>query len=340
MGLILWLNRMKMKRANGLMALATDPENLRLAFWKAQKGKSFSRGVNNYRAGLEENLGDLRKQMSSGLVEVGSYRFFKVFDPKERQICAAAFGEQVLHHALMNICHDHFERVQIFDSYACRKGKGTYAALERAKLFSRKSEWFLKLDVRKYFDSIHHEVLKVLLAKLFKDQRVMDVFGKIIDSYAAGPGKGLPIGNLTSQYFANHYLSGLDHFVKEQLGIKGYVRYMDDMVLWHDDRQVLKKARTAIREYLRDELKCELKPELLNRVKRGMPFLGYLIFPHHVWLSRRSKLRFIRKWKELDAHYHSGEWSEAVCQRHALPLIAFTAFADAKKFRENVFLKI
>ena len=121
-----------MKRVNHLLEKIADPENLRWAFWKARKGKSYSREVSPFRDDLERNLLLLRQQILSGLVEVGQYRFFKIFDPKERQICASAFREQVLHHALMVVCHDHFERVQIYDSYACRRGKGTYAALARA----------------------------------------------------------------------------------------------------------------------------------------------------------------------------------------------------------------
>ncbi|MCB0376835.1 MAG: hypothetical protein KDD04_13035, partial [Sinomicrobium sp.] len=169
------------------------PDNLRLAFWKARKGKSYSSSVQAYRNELDVNLAGLRRQIITGLVEVGQYRFFKIYDPKERQICASAFREQVLHHALMNICHEHFERVQVFDSYACRKGKGTYAALARAQEFTAKYPWFLKLDIRKFFETIEHRVLKNQLRRMFKDQRLLEIFEKIIDSYEVHPGRGVPI---------------------------------------------------------------------------------------------------------------------------------------------------
>lgn len=132
---------MPRKKANHLFEDIADMDNLRLAFWKARKGKSYAQPVERYRSDLENNLVHLREQILTGEVEVGNYRFFKIFDPKERQICAPAFSEQVLHHALMNVCHGYFERVQIFDSYACRKGKGTYAALDRAKAFNRSGVW-------------------------------------------------------------------------------------------------------------------------------------------------------------------------------------------------------
>lgn len=329
-----------MKRVNHLSGLVAAPENLRLAFWKARKGKNYAKEVTAYRDNLQANLIQLRKQILSGLVDVGCYRFFKVFDPKERQICASAFSEQVLHHALMNICHDRFERVQVYDSYACRKGKGTYAAINRAKKFTRKSDWFLKLDVRKYFYSVSHEVLQAQLEHVFKDYRILEIFEKIIASYKVQTDCGLPIGNLTSQYFANHYLSGLDHFVKEALRIKAYVRYMDDMILWHHDKTILKQARDAIRDYVYTKLHCELKPALLNRTARGLPFLGYVLYPHYVTLSQRSKTRFVRKLNELENRFQSGEWREATCQRRILPLLAFVRHADSKIFREKVLTNI
>jgi retron-type reverse transcriptase len=334
-----------MKRVNGLMEKAVQSENLRLAFLKAKKGKSYSRAVLAYQFNLEANLLALREQMLTGHVEVGDYLRFKVFDPKERQICAPAFREQVLHHALMNACHAHFERVQIHDSYASRPGKGVHAALERAKGFTKQYGWYLKLDVRKFFDSVQHKVLKKQLARLFKDATLLRILFDIIDSYEAGralggnfelppnSGRGLPIGNLTSQYFANHYLCELDHRIKEQLRIGAYVRYMDDLVLWHDSKAVLKAAFKAIQDYVRHKLLCELKPETLNKTGFGLPFLGYRLYPHQTKLTPLSKRRFVRKMGDLQQKHQSGEWDEATCQRHALPLVAFTRHADARGLR-------
>ena len=319
-----------------MFSAIADPDNLRLAFWKARKGKNHSRQVLQYRSDLEKNLNALREEILGGTVEVGQYTFFKIFDPKERNICAAAFREQVLHHALMNVCHPYFERVQIFDSYASRKGKGTYAALDRAKEFTRRYRYFLKIDVRKFFESIHHNVLKTQLGRLFKDEAVLKTLFGIIDSYQAKPDRGVPIGNLTSQYFANHYLSALDHFIKEQLRIKAYVRYMDDMVLWHDDKDVLKRARGAIQTYLQQEMKLELKPPLLNSCARGVPFLGYVVLPFNIRLSLRSRRRFVKKLRGLEENYHTGKWSEAACQRKILPLLAFTRHANTLAFRKSL----
>lgn len=321
------------------MPLILEPDNLRLAFWKASKGKRYTREVLAYQKELDVNLSRLNAQLSSGLIDVGKYRHFKVFEPKERQICASAFSEQVLHHALMNICHIYFERHLIYDSYASRKGKGIHAALRRAQGFTAQYQWYLKLDVKKFFDSIHHEVLKKQLARMIKDWRVLDIFYKIIDSYESLPGRGLPIGNLTSQYFANHFLSDLDHFIKEQLKIKAAVRYMDDIVLWGNDKAVLKLAFQSIRHYIETVLECTIKPEILAPCKRGITFLGYRIAPNITRLSRQSKKRFIRKFRRIEANYDNGVWDEAVCRRHALPLLAFLRHARTRNFRASLSLQ-
>lgn len=299
----------KAKRAKNLLDSVADMDNLRLAVWKAAKGKRHSRAVLEYTARLEQNLWSLHQQLWLDEVDVGHYQHFLVYEPKERKICAPAFAEQVLHHALMNVCHPYFEKKQIFDSYASRKEKGTYAAIKKARKFTGNYEWYLKLDVRKFFESIHHEVLIQQLIDLFKDEHLVSIFTQIIQAYEASPQRGLPIGNLTSQYFANHYLTELDHVIKEKMQIKAYVRYMDDMVLWHNEKEVLKAAFTQIRDFVESKLLGHLKPHQLNRVETGLPFLGYHLFPHHVRLLQKSKQRFIKKMTIVDEKYHNGSLS-------------------------------
>ncbi|MCC6414023.1 MAG: RNA-directed DNA polymerase [Saprospiraceae bacterium] len=328
-----------MKRTGQLIQLAADPQNLRLAYWKASKGKRYAHEVTAYRINLDARLMLLREQMLAGHAAVGNYRYFKVFEPKERNICASAFSEQVLHHALMNVCHDRFEKALICDSYASRKGKGTYAALDRAKHFCGKYGWYLKLDVRKFFESVHHEVLKKQLHRLFKDRVVLALFEQIIDSYQTSPLRGVPIGNLTSQYFSNHYLSDLDHFIKEKLGFKAYVRYMDDMVLWHNDKASLLEAKHRIEVFVMESLHCFLKPEQLNQSALGLPFLGYNVFPQTIRLTQQSKQRFIWKMFQMEEKYHNGTWNDDESSRHALPLIAFTQHADSLPFRKKLYSK-
>ncbi len=226
-----------MRRQGNLIDKIANIENLQLAYYKAQKGKAEKTKVFNFGKQLQANLQKLQQQILSGCVETGNYNYFTIYDPKKRLICAASFEQRVLHHALMNICHLYFERSQIFESYASRIGKGTYAALDKARRFNKRYKWFLKLDFRKYFDSLDHIVLKSQLNRLFKDRQLLNIFSSIIDSYCVGSGKGVPIGNLTSQYFANHYLSQADHYMKEIVNIPAYTRYMDDVILWHNAKE-------------------------------------------------------------------------------------------------------
>lgn len=326
-----------MKRANCLIERIADPDNLRLAFWKAARSKIWKPEVIIFRNSLDKNLLSLRTAILQGEVSVGNYRYFKIYDPKERIICASAFRERVLHHALMNVCHDCFERFQVFDSYACRIGKGTHAALDRAKSFQKKYGWFLKLDVRKYFYSISHEILKRHLQRRFKDRRLLQIFNAIIDSYEYefGSGKGLPIGNLSSQYFANHYLAAADRYVKEVLRIPAYVRYMDDMVLWSNDKQQLLTAGIRLENFIYETLHLNLKPFCMNHTEKGLPFLGYLLYPCKTHLNRTSRQRFLSKYMNYTSKLHSFVWTQEEYQRHLLPLLAFPCrcrFAASLRF--------
>jgi retron-type reverse transcriptase len=284
-----------MKRAGNLIEHVADAVNLRLAFWKASKGKRAKAEVLRFRADLDARLRALREQLLSGSVAWGPYRRFMVFDPKERTICAAPFRDRVAHHAILNVIEPHFESYQIADSYACRKGKGLDAALARAVGFSRPGDWYLKMDVRKYFDSVEQGVLKMLLRRRFKDRTLLGLLDGVIDSHESSPGRGLPIGNLTSQFFANHYLGLLDHHVKQTLRCRRYARYMDDFVVWDCEKDRLRQVKDDIAGFLRSSLHLEIKPVCLNACSRGLTFLGYRVFPGRVRLASRSRKRFRRR---------------------------------------------
>ncbi len=326
-----------MKRVGGLMPLIAEPDNLREAFLKAARGKHGKADCRTFQSRLDENLETLRQELLAGEVRVGDYHRFTIFGPKERTICAASFGQRVLHHAVMAVCEPVLERAAVFDSYACRKGKGRLAAVERARGYARRHEWFLKMDVRKYFDSIHHETLAGLLGRKFKDRPVLALFGKIIGSYETAPGRGLPIGNLTSQHFANYYLAPLDRFIKERLGRRAYVRYMDDFVVWGSRREELSDVRAQVHGFLAERLKLELKAEpVLNRTAVGMDFLGYRLFPDRMRLARRSKVRFARKFRGYERAFLEGDWGEAQLQQRVQALLAFVMPTDSAAFRRHV----
>lgn len=326
-----------MRRVGNLYERIADPENLRLAFWKACRGKRDQAEVRRYTARLGENLAQLRADLLREGVRVGDYRFFTIRDPKERVICAASFPERVLHHAIMNVCEPVLEGYAISDSYACRRGKGLHAAVRRAQFFARRFPWYLKLDVHRYFDSVDHEVLLALLGRRFKDPRLLRLFRSLLGTYETAPGTGLPIGNLVSQHCANLYLGPLDHWVKEALRVRGYVRYMDDFVLWGEDKAALSDHQGAIGEYLRSKLKLTLKANVqLNRSARGLPFLGYRVFPGRVRLGSRARRRFAQKLRNYERRWERGDWSDRDLQRHVEPLLAYVRFADTAGLRRAI----
>ncbi|MCX6868862.1 MAG: RNA-directed DNA polymerase [Verrucomicrobia bacterium] len=328
-----------MKRAGNLLERVAAPANLRLAFWKAARGKSAARDVVEYRTNLEDNLTQMRHGILDGTVGVGDYHFFTIHDPKEREICAAAFGERVLHHALINLCEPVFEKRLVFDCYACRTGKGRIKALARAQHYARRHPWFLKLDVRRYFDSIDHAAMTSLLERILKDDAVLEIFRRIIDSHCVMPGKGLPIGNLTSQHFANLYLGELDHFAKEQLRVPGYVRYMDDFVLWTDDKNTLRQWHGEVVDFLREKLHLDLKPPQINRSRQGLPFLGCRVHPAYLLLDSRGRNRFARKLHALEAGHAAGEIGARELQTRATAMIAYTATSGGEGFRRALLAK-
>jgi retron-type reverse transcriptase len=323
------------------MPKIADWENLWLAFWKAAKGKRGKADCRAFQSRLDENLSALGAELLAGDVPVGDYHYFKVRDPKERLICAATFRERVLHHALMNVCEPILERAAVFDSYACRKGKGRVLAVARAQGYARTHRWFLKMDIRKYFDSIHQATLRELLGRKFKDPLLLGMFDRILASYHTMPGRGLPIGNLTSQHFANFYLSPLDRFLKEELRRMAYVRYMDDFVVWGETGSELRAVCERVREFLAAELKLELKGNTaINRTAFGMDFLGYRLFPGTVRLARRSKVRFARKFRRYEAAEQCGRWSELKLQQRMQALLAFVMPAESGAFRRHCLQRI
>ncbi len=324
-----------MKRKGNLIEDIASLDNLTLAHYRAKKGKSWKYEVLRFSEYLPDKLNALRNEILNGSVQVGEYHYFTIYDPKERRICAASYPERVLHHALMGVCDPHFESFQISDSYATRKGKGTFKALDRAWGFQKQYAWFLKMDVRKYFDSIDHATLMSQLRRRFKDPRLLAIFERILDSYHTQTGKGLPIGNLTSQYFANYYLGLMDHWLKETHRVSAYVRYMDDFVIWHDDKSRLNFLAKEITGFLADRLALTLKTCYVAKASTGLPFLGFRLFPNKKILSARSKKRYSRKMQALSAELLRGEISQKQFQARVTALNAFAEKGYSLKFRKK-----
>lgn len=329
-----------MKRVVNLMDEVCAIDNLLLAYHKAKRFKLQSPYVIEYSEKLFENIVRLRTLLLSGDVEIGRYRYFTIYDPKLRKICAATFEERIIHHAIINICHPYFERHLIYDTYATRLGKGSYAAIDRARSAMRHYSYVAKLDVKSYFDSISHDILKQKLQRIFKDKRLQALLARIIDSYESISGFGIPIGNLTSQYFANFYLSYLDHYAKEELKVPAYIRYMDDILLFGMTPSQVREYVRKIQTFVEKELLLRLKQPVFCSTYSGISFLGYSLYPHKILLNRRSKIRFKRKMFEYANQYAIGAWSDMEYKEHMTPLLAFVQKAYTKRLRADLCAKI
>ena len=314
------------------MPMIADMDNLREAFLRAVRGKSAKAQVIGFRSRLDEELTTMREQLLDGSYRFGEYHRFMVYDPKERVICAAPFRDRVAFHAMMRVCHPVFEAFQTDGSFASRIGRGTYKALERARQNSRRYRWFLKMDVVRFFASIDHQCMKAQLARLFKDRLLLHYFDMLIDGYEVEPAKGLPIGNLTSQYFANHYMAVADHYAKEQLRVGPMVRYMDDVVIWGNDPDELQRLATSYYDYARHELRIDLHPFCMNRTCMGMPFLGYVVYPNELRLNQRSRHRYLHRVAQLDTMIARGVLTQAEARVRLQSSLAFVQKANSIRY--------
>ncbi len=331
-----------MKRYGFLFEKILSFDNLLIAARKAFRRKKHREIVMEFYFNLEKELVAIQEDLLSGTYKLRPYSIFNVYEPKERKICASDFRDRVLHHAICNIIEPLIEKSLIYDTYACRKDKGTHRAIRRVQQFSRKHEYFLKCDIKKFFENIDHFILKELLINKFKDCKLLDLLDEIIDSPVEGyeEGKGLPIGNLTSQIFANFYLSQLDHFIKDELSVKGYVRYMDDFIIFGENKSFLHDILLKTGDFLRDNLFLSIKKEVLSLapVRDGIPFLGFRIFPYLIRLDGVRKKRFNRKVKGLLKKYENGYVDEDFFISSLSGMTAHILHSNSLVMRRHVFI--
>ncbi len=287
-----------MKRLNNLFEKIISIENLTLADLKAQKGKRETYGVIQHNKNSENNILKLHDMLISKTYKTSQYDVFKVFEPKERDVYRLPyFPDRICHHAVMNVLEPIFVAVFTADSYSCIKGRGIHKAsfnLRKALKNTDETTYCLKLDIKKFYPNIDHDILKALLRKKFKDADLLWLLDEIIDS-----APGLPIGNYLSQYLANFYLTYFDHWIKEQLRIKYYFRYADDVVILHKDKEYLHEVLKLIKTYFNVNLKLEVKEnwQVFPVEKRGINFVGYVHYHTHVLLRKSIKKRFAKMLK-------------------------------------------
>lgn len=301
-----------------------NAENLFSAWDEFKLGKRNKSDVLVFEKNLEQNIFALHRELVSKAYRHGAYSNFYIYDPKLRHIHKATVRDRVLHHAIFQILNPIFEPTFISHSFSCRVGKGTHKGVHVLDIMLRKvsknytqTAYALKCDVRKFFDSVDHTILIKLLQRKMKDLGALWLMEEIIESFAGEfsdlfTRRGLPIGNLTSQLFANVYMNEFDQFMKKELKIKNYVRYTDDFVVASDNENFLKDLVPKIQDFLHNHLNLELHPSkvTIGTYRRGIDFLGYVSFPHYRTLRKRTEKRMLRKLDEKIELFKQGEIDE------------------------------
>jgi len=274
-------------------------DNLCLAYSKARIGKATTFGVRNFEKFLDENISKIHEELISGTYQISEYETFTIYEPKERLIFRLPFRDRVVQHAIINILEPIWTSVFISQTYACIKGRGIHGVVKHLKRDLKDVEqttYCLKMDIRKFYPSVDHEILKSIVRKKIKDIRLLKLLDGIIDS-----APGIPIGNFLSQFFANLYLSYFDHWLKEVKQIKYYYRYADDVVILSPDKQFLHDLLIDIGDYLRSNLKLELKKnyQVFPVESRGIDFVGYVFYHTYILMRKSIKQNFCRKAAKL-----------------------------------------
>lgn len=266
-------------------------------------GKRKRRDVAKFSSRLMDNVLALHRELSAKTYRHGPYHAFKINDPKPRDIHKASVRDRLVHHAIYRILYQYFDRKFIFDSFSCRRDKGTHRAINRFRKYGRvvsrnqgRTAWVLKCDIRKFFTNIDHEILKRVLAKYIKDAGILWLLEEVMYSFP----RGLPLGNLTSQLLVNVYMNEFDNFLKREMKVRYCVRYADDFVVLHESKKYLEDILPKLSDFLWKELKLSLHPDkvFIKTLASGVDFLGWVHFPHHRLLRASTKRRMFRKLKE------------------------------------------
>ncbi len=339
-----------MRIYNKLFERIIEPENLFSAWDEFKKGKGRKLDVLRFEKNLEQNIFQLHRDLRDKTYKHGDYTSFYIRDPKLRHIHKATVRDRVLHHAVFKILDPIFEPTYIHNSFSCRTGKGNHKGvkalahmLRQVSKNNTKTCFVLKCDIRKFFDSIDHDILIDLLQKKIKDEKIINLLKEIMASFMSEQPnlfqrKGVPIGNLTSQLFANVYMNGLDQFMRHDLKVKYYARYTDDFIVVSDDKNYLEKLLQPIRLFLKEKLKLALHQNKVSirKYPQGIDFLGYVALPHHIALRTSTKKRMMWKLRNKMAEYKNNEIDEDTLLATFQSYLGVLSHANAHRFSERL----
>ncbi|PJA85883.1 MAG: RNA-dependent DNA polymerase [Candidatus Moranbacteria bacterium CG_4_9_14_3_um_filter_44_28] len=339
-----------MKNYNNIFEKIISPENLFLAWDSFKSNKRNKADVQRFEWELERNIFQLHRELRRGAYKHGAYSSFYIQDPKQRHIHKADVRDRVLHHAVFSVLDPIFEETFISNSYSCRIGKGTHKGVSALEKFIRqisqnysKPCFILKCDIKQFFGSVDHAILKNILKKRIKDENARWLLEQIIDSFSSRQSdifyvRGLPIGNLTSQLFANVYLNELDQFIKHKLKIKNYARYTDDFVIVGNTKKELENILPKINSFLKNTLSLELHPKkiVIRKQSQGIDFLGYVILPHYRLLRTKTKKRIFKKLKMRIAQYKTGKIDNKSLNQSLQSYLGVLSHANTHKLKEKL----
>ncbi len=334
-----------MKRKGNLFEQIYDFENIYKAYLKARRNKRYRHEVLKFSAILEENIINIQNHLIWKSYTCGEYRQFIVSEPKERLIMALPFSDRVVQHALINVIEPIFENMFIYHSYACRKNKGAHVAskhltkwLYDLHLQNGDSVYCIKADISKYFQNIDHDTLKRIIRHKIKCEGTLWLMDKIIDhSGYEDIHVGIPVGNLTSQLFANVYLNELDKFIKEELHIKHYMRYMDDFIILSNDKAYLRSVLALIEDFLSKRLKLRLNPKTyIFKVKNGVDFVGYRHWHSHKKVRKSNIKRIRRKIRLFIKRYSDGKIDFNTVNKSMQSWLGHIKHADTYNIRKTI----
>jgi len=336
-----------MKTYKNLYKEIYSKKNLILAWKKARKGKTKKEYVIKYEKDLPYNIKKLHEELIHQTYKPKPLKSFILRDPKTRKISKSIFKDRIVHHAIINIIEPIFDKTFIYDSHANRRGKGTLLAIKRFVEFQGKvtknltSEGYcLKADIKHYFQEVNREILLDLIKKKIQCKETLNLIWKILNNFEGK--KGMPLGNLTSQFFANVYLNELDYFVKHKLRVKYYLRYVDDFVILHSSKDQLEKWKKEIKKFLKEELELELHPNKskIIHLSKGVDFVGFKIFYYFKIIRRRNFRNFNKNLKKLKQDYKEGLITKEKFISIIQGWFAYAMWGDTYDIRENILKEI
>lgn len=339
-----------MKVYRNLFNKLINPENLFRAWEEFRSDKKKKEDVVLFERNLESEIFKLHRELKSETYEHSGYTGFFISDPKKRHIHKAVVRDRVLHHAIMGTLYPLYDKIFIHNSFSCRVGKGTHKGVQalrsmlwKASKNNTRTVYVLKCDIQKFFDSIDHDILLSILKKLIKDEPLMNLLTEVIESFNGERstlfgGRGVPIGNLTSQLFANVYMDKFDQYVKHVLKVKHYARYTDDFVVVSENRQYLLLLLPKLAVFLSEELKLGIHPKKveIRKYSEGVDFLGYVIFPHYTKVRKRTVRRISRRLNEKAISYKADKLEKEKLEASLMSYLGILSHADTHRFSERI----